>query len=371
MDPMENGQIERRKSTPIASEPVARVLLALALSGVLLLVLRALSPILVPFLQAAFIGVIASQPLSWMRRRGVPRLPAVLTVILAVTAGLGLITTVIVLSLADMRSRFPVYQARLNGIIQDIVEPLNRFQVDVPTQGIEQMLDPSALLGFMAQAAQEVGGTIAQGFFVMLLVFFALMEIDRQPAKLRALSSRSKSYLVRFEQFAKEINQYLIIKTWISVATGFTAGMVLVLLGVEHAVLWGVITFALNYIPTVGSVVAAIPPASLALLDQGWLEALLVVGVYIVINVVFANLLEPRFMSEGLGMSPVVILVSLASWGWVFGITGVFLAVPLAMMLRAILESSPDTKWVAVLLGLRRSQLEPTATVRESAPNTA
>ena len=343
---------------------MVRALIVLVFSGVLLIVLRAMSPLLVPLLQAAFIGVISLQPLSWMRRHGVPRLPAVLVVILGVTSGIGAIATVIALSLGDVRSRFPLYQARFNGLVDEVVGYLARFQIEVPAQRIEEWLDVSSLLRFTAQAAQEVGGTLARGLFVILLVFFALMEADRQPGILRIVSANAKSYLAQIELFARQINRYLLIKTWISVGTGIAAGTLLALIGVEHALLWGVITFALNFIPTIGSIIAAIPPVVVALLVLGWFEALLVIILYVLVNILFANLLEPKFLSEGLGMSPVIILVSLATWGWVFGITGVFLAVPLAMMLRAILESSAETRWLVIFLGLRKAAREP---VRETA----
>ena len=153
------------------------------------------------------------------------------------------------------------------------------------------------------------------------------------------------------------IDRYVLIKTYIGLGTGVTAGILIAIIGVDHAFLWGLLTFLLNYIPNVGSIIAAVPPILLALLEMGPWPALLVAVTYLVVNVGFANILEPRVMGEGLGMSPVTILVSLLLWGWVFGPTGVLLAVPIGIALRSSLERSEETRWIAILLGLRR--LEP------------
>jgi len=123
------------------------------------------------------------------------------------------------------------------------------------------------------------------------------------------------------------------------------------LLGVKFAPLWGLVAFLLNFVPAIGSVIAAIPAVALAVVDNGPETAISVAIGYIIINISIGNFLEPRVMGEGMGLSPLVVLMSLVFWGWVLGSVGMVLAVPLTVILRITLDSQPSTQWVAILLG--------------------
>ncbi len=154
-----------------------------------------------------------------------------------------------------------------------------------------------------------------------------------------------------FRQFTGTINRYLIIKTWISLGTGVTLGSLFFFVGVDYALLWGIVAFILNYIPNIGSIVAAVPPVALAFFQFGTTWGIIVLVICVLVNLLFANIMEPRFLGRGLRLSPVIILFSLVTWGWVFGATGIFLAVPLTVTVRLLLEKREETHWIAVLLG--------------------
>ena len=130
------------------------------------------------------------------------------------------------------------------------------------------------------------------------------------------------------------------------------------LIGVDYHVLWGLLAFLLNFIPTFGSILAAVPPVLLAIVQLGFGEALMTAALYVAVNVIVGSILEPRFMGKGLDLSSLVVFLSLVFWGWILGPVGMLLSVPLTIMLKIALESSPDTHWAAVawqaLMGMRR-----------------
>ena len=147
------------------------------------------------------------------------------------------------------------------------------------------------------------------------------------------------------------MKQYLVIKTLVSLVTGILVAVWLAILGVNFPLLWGLLAFLLNYIPNIGSILAAIPASLLALVQISLGAALLVVLGFLVINVVMGNVIEPRWTGRGVGLSPLVVFFSLIFWGWVLGPMGLILSVPLTVTVKIALESSEETRWVAVLLG--------------------
>ena len=209
-----------------------------------------------------------------------------------------------------------------------------------------------------------------------------LFEAAGLPRKVRAALGDPEADLSRFRATISDIQEYLSLKTWISVGTGFLAWLTCWGVGVDYAVLWGVVAFFLNYIPTLGSIIAALPPVLLALIQYGWTEALIVVAGYTAINTVVGSVLEPKIMGERLGLSGLVVFLSLVFWGYVWGPLGMFLSVPLTMVVKILLEDSDDLRWIAVLLGdgaeakerdpaAAEADSTPTATPPESEPQAA
>jgi AI-2 transport protein TqsA len=152
-------------------------------------------------------------------------------------------------------------------------------------------------------------------------------------------------------RFSQQIDRYFLIKSTISALTGLSVAAGLYLMGIEHASLWGVIAFMFNFVPNIGSIVAAVPPMLLALADHGIAMSLWVGLFFLFINIVFGVMVEPRFTGKGLGLSSVVVLLSLIFWGWILGPVGMLLAIPLTIMAKAACELDPRTRWLAILLG--------------------
>jgi AI-2 transport protein TqsA len=157
-------------------------------------------------------------------------------------------------------------------------------------------------------------------------------------------------------QFMDDMNHYVVMKTGVSVGTGVLTGVWLAILGVDFPVLWGFLAFLLNYVPSLGVVIAAVPAVLLALIQFGLGRALLVAVGYLAVNIVVGSILEPRIVGRGVGLSTLVVFLSLVLWGSIFGLVGMVLCVPITMTLKFALETNEQTRWFAVLLGREPTQ---------------
>jgi predicted PurR-regulated permease PerM len=197
----------------------------------------------------------------------------------------------------------------------------------------------------------ELSTLLANGFLVLLLVVFISLEADGLPAKLRAVYGADCKQIRQLQKFNAGVKHYMSIKTMVSLVTGGLVSVCLLVIGVEYPFMWGMLAFAFNFIPNIGSIIAAVPPVLLAMVQLGPGSSLAVAVCYLVINMVMGNVVEPRVMGKGLGLSTLVVFLSLLFWGWLLGPIGMFLSVVLTMKLKILLDSNEDTQWLALLLG--------------------
>jgi predicted PurR-regulated permease PerM len=210
--------------------------------------------------------------------------------------------------------------------------------------------DPSAAMKIAANTLSSLGTALTNGFLILLTVVFILLEASSMPEKLKHALPRSTSSLDNFTRITYSVQRYLAMKTLLSAITGLTITVGMLILEVDYAILWGLLAFLLNYIPNIGSIIAAVPAVLLALIQHGIITAIIVAGIYVGVNVVIGNMVEPRFMGNRLGLSPLVVFVSLVFWGWILGPVGMLLSVPLTMILKIALETTDEWRWLAVLL---------------------
>lgn len=218
-------------------------------------------------------------------------------------------------------------------------------------ESIPSALDPAATIGALRRFLSSLVGLLAQGALVLLAVVFILLEAPSLPAKFKVAFNLDPEGKQRIQQAFGAINRYMLIKSLTSLATAVLLYLWLLFLGVDFAVLWALLAFGLNLVPFVGSVLMTIPPTLLALVQIDLGTALLVVLGSLVVNTGIGNILEPRIMGRGLGISTLAVFISLLFWGWMLGSVGVFLSVPLTMALMVALDASPYTRPLAVLLG--------------------
>jgi predicted PurR-regulated permease PerM len=333
------------------SNKTLQVLLILASFTVIVAGMKAAESIIVPFLLAVFISIVASPPFFYLQKKGIPKVIALLIVILAFLFFIFLIGLLIGTSVNDFTSKVPVYQQKLQGQTQAVVTWLIEKKFIEPDFQLSNVFNPSSVLKIIGDTLNQVSGLFANGFLILLTVLFMMLEITSIPVKLKKVSSNPENSILRVQSVFQNINKYIAIKTWISLGTGILVYILLLIIGVDYPLLWAVLAFALNYIPTIGSIIALVPPVLLTIIQLGFIESLIVLVGYLVINTIMGNILEPKFMGKGLGLSTLVVFLSLIFWGWVLGPIGMLLSVPLTIAIKIAVDSSDETKWLAVLLG--------------------
>lgn len=311
------------------------------------LFMREAQAVVVPALLACFLAVVADAPVAWLARKGVPRVVAIVGVVAGVALALLAVGALVGSSAQELSQRAPAYQQALHQRIDSLLAGTEGSPIPADAGGIADKISPGAVLGLASDLLSGLGDLFGKAFLILLLMIFFLLEVPGLNAKLAALGS-SRGAWASVEQ---SLRSYLAIKTATSLMTGVVVGVFLAVLGVEFAVLWGLLAFLLNYVPTIGSIFAALPAVLLALLQNGPGLALAAAAGYLVINGVIANLLEPRFMGKGLGLSMLTVLLSLVFWGWLLGPVGMLLAVPLTTTVKIALEKHDGTQALAGLLG--------------------
>ena len=334
------------------SHVTLNALVGLAAVVVVVAGLKAASSLFVPFLLAGFIGLLCAPALFWLQDRGLPT-PIALVVVVFGLFGIGAVFGGLMSSSINEFTRLlPSYQARFGSVVNSLSLTLESFGIDFGTSPEEaNPFDPQAALGLVGNLAGNLGSLLNNAFLLFLTVCFILLEASSFPRKVREAFGDSPEIEDRMTEIGASIRRYLGIKTLTSILTALIAYSALMLLGVKFAPLWALIAFLLNFVPAVGSVIAAIPAVALALIDNGPQTAALVALIYLGINISIGSFLEPRVMGDGMGLSPLIVVTSLVFWGWVLGPLGMVLAVPLTVILRILLDSQPQTQWVAVLLG--------------------
>ena len=328
------------------------VLIQLAAFVIVVAGLKAAQDIVLMILAAGFIAVAVAPPIFFLERKGLPFLLALGLVMAAVIAIFGTVAGVVAASVQDFTAQLPIYEERVRDGIARATSFLSGYGVELALeQEAKDMLDPGKVMTLAAGLFAGLGGLLANSLLIVIMVIFLLLEASTFPTKLQvAFRDRGKT-LGRFRHLGASVNRYLVIKTWISLSNGLANGILCWAVGVDFPLLWGMLAFLLNYVPNIGSLIAAIPPVLLALVQLGPGSALAIAVGYILVENVLGNFVEPRFMGEGLGLSAFAIVLSLVFWGWVLGPVGMLLSIPLTMGVKIAMEEQPDMRWLALMLG--------------------
>lgn len=339
-----------RLTSALAFSQPARGLIVAGAVALVVGLLKAAAPILAPLLLAVFIAIVSAPALRWMRRLGVPKwgaLTLITFVLLDVGSLLALVTTG---ALEGFRDSLPTYQERFLLLSEQLGGWLEGVGVSGSREAIPDLLDPSKVMIVVRLLLSNASGIFATGLLVLLAVIFILLEAPTLPAKLQAAFHLTAEGEARLHRLLASINRYMLIKTLTSLGTALCVWVLLRVFGIDFAALWAVLAFFLNFVPVVGNILMMIPPVLLALVQTDLKTTLLVVLGYLVINTVIGNVLEPRIMGRGLGISTLAIFIALLLWGWLFGTVGMFLAVPLTTALIIALDASPHTRPFSILL---------------------
>jgi predicted PurR-regulated permease PerM len=333
-------------------QPKVGILIQLAAFVVVIAGLKAAQEIVLQILVAGFIAVAVAPPIFLLERKGLPFPLALTLVMVAVVAVFGTMAGVVGASANSFTAQLPVYEARVQEGIRHAIAFLADYGFELAVdREVRNLLDPGQVMSFAAGLFTGLGALLANSFLIFIMVIFLLLEVSTIPTKLQAAFHDRGKTVGRFKQLGTSVNHYLFIKTWISLLTGLVAGVLCWAIGVDFPLLWGLLAFLLNYVPNIGSIIAAVPPVLLALVQLGPGRAFAVLVGYVLLNNILGNFVEPRFMGEGLGLSAFAVLLSLVFWGWVLGPVGMLLSIPLTMAVKIAMEEQPNMRWISLLLG--------------------
>ncbi|MEW4490181.1 AI-2E family transporter [Thalassoglobus sp. JC818] len=312
--------------------------------------LRAASSIIIPFLLAVFLSVLFVPILQYLAKR-MPYPLAISTVMVLLISLFGGIPFLVGGSLRRVLRTLPRFQEQLRRQELVLIEQLEKWGIEISEDGLAAAWDPATATLMFRNLLDSVVVTFSSGILVLIMVAFMLTESSWLANKLALIDRRSGKGAEKMGQIIVNVRRYVGIKTLISLATGLSIGFGLHLMEVQNAVVWGFIAFLLNYIPNIGSVLAGIPAVAQVLVENGLGMAVAVAFLYLVVNQILGSIIEPRLQGHGLGLSPLIVFISLLFWGWVFGPVGMLLSTPLTMVVKIALEEFEDTRWIAILLG--------------------
>lgn len=379
------------------SAPV-RFLVTAAAFVIVVAGMKAAVDIIVPFLMAIFLAVISTPAMFWLKSKGVSTGVAIVIVSLVILLGGILIGTVLTTSIADFTRDLPQYATKMEKDLKALQQQWDTWlqqqreklpfddekKIGEPNAAMEEELPASHELTTVITAIEppspepqeekpslfkfeaatiidltrnllaQLGSILADGFMIYLTMVFILLEASILPGKIKASMENSPETFESLASVSDDVKKYLAIKTAISLVTGILITVWLMILGVKYPLVWGLIAFLLNFVPSIGSIIAAVPACALAFVQLGLGSMGLVALGYAVVNVLIGNIIEPRLMGQRLGLSTLVVFLSLIFWGWILGPMGMLLSVPLTMTVKIALQSHPDTRKFAILLGSQK-----------------
>ncbi len=328
-----------------------RALLIVAALVVILAGMRAAANVLAPLVLATFVAIVSLPVLRMLQTLRVPTLPAILLVVLLDMMIIGSLGWIVVRTVLEMRDAAPLYIGRLQVLETAALTRLRDAGFEVQAIPYAEVFQPERIFELAATTLRRVMTIAAFSLLVMLYLIFTLAESVGLPQKMRLAFGAGAEDMARFGQVVREVQRYLALKTVICLATGLVIGVANALLGVDFALFWGFLAFVLNYVPNVGSLIAAVPAVLVALLQLGPGVALGLALIYLVVNLLLGSLVDPILVGRRLGLSTLVVLLSLVVWGSLWGIIGMFLALPLTAAVKIALESSDRLRPIAVLMG--------------------
>jgi len=332
------------------SSSVVKIFVTIAAVFIIFAGIKTAANILVPFLLSVFIAIICNPIIAKASKHNIPKAISVILVIAIFVSVALSIAGLVGQSLNDLSQLIPVYRQQLQSQFVWLTSFLADYNIQVSSVILLEYFDPAIAMGMAANVLSGFGSVMANLFLIILTVIFMLFEASSFPLKLHLMMDDPEMRLKQIERFLASVNNYIAIKTMVSLATGVVVSTMLWAFGLDFYLLWGVLAFLLNYIPNIGSIIAAVPAVTLAMLQLGIGEAGFIGLGYITINMVMGNIIEPRYLGKGLGLSTLVVFLSLIFWGWLLGTVGMLLSVPLTMIVKIGFENSPEGQWLAILL---------------------
>lgn len=329
---------------------INQVLFYSALFVIVISGLKVASEIVVILLLSIFISSILSAFLNFLRAKNIPDIISYFILLMGFTGSVFLIVYLVNTSLLDFIKSLPVYEEKIKELTLASIGLLDEYGIKVNKVEILKLLNFNSLFNFTTELVGNLGAILSKILLITIGVAFILSESKLFHRKIKLIFKNDNQKLVSFNLFSHNLQRYFTVKTFTSFLTGFFIYVALLFFEIKNPVLWAFIAFLFNFIPVVGSIVASLPAIVISIVAGNYEATIWLIVIYMVINIAISNVIEPKFMGKELGLSPMVIFFSLIFWGWVFGIVGMFLAVPITMTLKIALEASDHTKHLGMLL---------------------
>jgi len=338
---MEPDTLIKRSTSPM----VTLAAIVIVLAGI-----KYAENIISPLLIALFISALSGPVLFWLMQKKIPAGIAVTLIIIALVFFGLFISSILGTSLNGFSENLPDCQKRLQEVTHSIALSLNQLGIHFQIDEFKKIFNLGKTMGFIGSTFNQVLGTLTNVFFILMTVIFLLLELNCFRNKFKLISTNPTQTMARLEHISKTIAGYFKIKTFTSFITALPIFIVLSIMGIDFPILWGIVAFLFNFIPNIGSIIAAVPVILLALIQLGFIAAAEVGLLYLAMNSLIGSFLEPKLMGKSLGLSTLVVFLSLVFWGWLLGPVGMFLSVPLTMSFKIIVDSYDNTRWISILL---------------------
>jgi predicted PurR-regulated permease PerM len=337
--------------------PINQLFILMATGLITLFLLKAASDIVVPFLISIAVAIVLSPLFSYLESKRIPRSVSLVLVIVLSLLPIVIFAGYVSDEAREFAANYQTIKMEFLKSLQSFMGYLKHFGIVLNETKINAILQQSNIADILKNLASQANNQFSNLFLIFFMVAFMLMESGYFYNKMLKIAEDYDIDSQILLELIEKIKSYFIIKVKTSLVTALWVLAVLWYYEIPYFFLWAVLAFFLNFIPVIGSILAAIPAVVLALLDYGLMKAVWIVVWYLIINTTIGNILEPRIMGKGLGLSALVIFLSMTFWGWVFGPTGMILSVPLTMILQYLFSRYRETQWIALLLSDYKKEL--------------
>lgn len=318
--------------------------------AILFVIMKFSADLLAPFLISAALAVILSPLLNYLEKKHIPKTVSLVFIILISFVPIIMLGGYIGTEAIEFKNNFHSMQIAFQEGIGKFVQTMNSVGISIQQADIETMLSKSNISGIVQNLATQASSQFSNIVLIIFTVSFMLMESDYMYNKLKKVLSKSKIELKDGMEIITKINAYFIIKAKTSMMSSVLILAVLLYYDIPYPYLLTALSFFFGFIPVVGDILSTVPAIILAFIEGGMATALWITLWYVTINSIVGNIIEPRMMSKGLGLSALVVFLSMTLWGWVLGPTGMILSVPLTMAMQFLFAQYEETEWIALML---------------------
>jgi len=307
------------------------------------------SVLILPFLMAFFLFIIFLPLANKLNSFAIPNTLTALIIFILIAVIVSSIATFIISSGDDIIKNIPIYQDKFYKVTPKIIGFFEKFNISLEWTSIISLIEPAKVVYNITSFFKGMGNVVINIILTLTLVIFLFLEssIISQKTLYFTKTAQEKEKLALV---LKSISRYFLIKTFTSLLTGFLVWIMLAYFNLQYALLFAVLAFLLNYIPSIGSFIASFPALFVAILQLNMIDTTIITIGYLVINMFIGSFLDPKIMGKDLGLSTFIVFTSMVIWGWILGPMGMFLAVPLTITIKIACEKSVKYNYIAVIL---------------------